>query len=278
MTAALTPISRAAALSDLSPSGDPLGPIIATMAMMRARHGESATRGLPSTLTLSPASVTGPWIPATELFTGDRIDDLLDAAKQRWSAQDHVAAALAWKCYTYWVALPAVLGYATARRVPDLSPDNVLLRYADHQPFLSVALRRPAVTVLAGDPIAAGYVEGLRVVRDETELLKILRTELIDRHLSPLVDRMRERVHIGRRTLMGSLASAVAHGLSRAADALPGSALDLANTLLSTLDVEDLVELTPRPSGELEIQRRTCCLAFTLPQPKVCAGCVIRST
>jgi ferric iron reductase protein FhuF len=43
------------------------------------------------------------------------------------------------------------------------------------------------------------------------------------------------------------------------------------HTLLRALGVDDLVELTP----ELEIRRKTCCLAFTLPEPKVCRGCCI---
>jgi ferric iron reductase protein FhuF len=33
----------------------------------------------------------------------------------------------------------------------------------------------------------------------------------------------------------------------------------------------------PGPTGELTVQRKTCCLAFTLPQPKVCAGCCLRT-
>jgi hypothetical protein len=75
---------------------------------------------------------------------------------------------------------------------------------------------------------------------------------------------------------MGSLASGVAYGVLRSADTLPGSAAATVGTLLDALDVADLVELVPGPGGELTVQRRTCCLAFTLPTPKVCAGCCIR--
>ena len=39
---------------------------------------------------------------------------------------------------------------------------------------------------------------------------------------------------------------------------------------------DDLVDLVPGPTGEPAVQRRTCCLAFTLPQPKVCGGCCLR--
>jgi ferric iron reductase protein FhuF len=39
----------------------------------------------------------------------------------------------------------------------------------------------------------------------------------------------------------------------------------------------DLVELIADESGKLDVQRKTCCLAFTLPTPKVCRGCCIKS-
>jgi hypothetical protein len=119
---------------------------------------------------------------------------------------------------------------------------------------------------------------GVRVVRDEAALLGALCTSLLDEHLHPLVDRMHRRLRLGRRTLLGSLASGVAHGVSRAADVLPGSTLDAADTLLSALDLAGLVELTPEPSGRLHVRRRTCCLAFALPEPRVCSGCVISAS
>ncbi|WP_249714934.1 (2Fe-2S)-binding protein [Rhizomonospora bruguierae] len=38
----------------------------------------------------------------------------------------------------------------------------------------------------------------------------------------------------------------------------------------------DLSDLVPDRSGELTVQRKTCCLSFALPQPKVCTGCLAR--
>ena len=70
------------------------------------------------------------WAPASEL-AGEKLDLLLATAGRRWRAQPHAAAALAWKAYTYWAALPAVLGFASARRVPLLTSDNVLLAALD---------------------------------------------------------------------------------------------------------------------------------------------------
>jgi hypothetical protein len=277
----------------------PLAPISATLAAMRARHGDHATHGLaPGLLVHDPAG----WTPASSIAHGDTLPALLDAARQRWGGTPHAAAALAWKSYTYWLALPAVLGWASARRVPLLDPERVMVRFSGHHPFLTLGLRRTSVAVLPSDPLLAatgpapawngGYP--VRVVAGEAELLATLRQTVLDAHLTPIMDRIRERTHLGQRTLLGSLASGVAYGVIRASDALPGSTAETIATLLDALGVADLVSLKPGrapgpgpgpgtgpgpgpgPAGELAVQRHTCCLAFTLPEPKVCSGCCLR--
>lgn len=253
----------------------PLAPVNATLALMHARYGDVSLQGLVRGLVADPADG---WLSAEALLTPAGVADLLAAAQERWKAQPHAAAALAWKCYSYWAALPAVLGYATARRVPLMSAGHVRVHYSSEQPFLRLGLHEPVTAVLASDPIAATDVPGLLVVPDETTLLGVLRESLVHRHLEPLLEMIRTQVHLGHRTLWGSVASGVAYGLSRAADAIPGSTLEVASTLLAALDATDLVDLEPRAGGGLDIHRRTCCLAFTLPTPKVCTTCCIRST
>lgn len=250
----------------------PLGPVLGALAAMTGRY---PVHGVVPGLYVGDRA---DWTPTSEIVYGDAFDDMLDMARKRWKSAPHVAAALAWKCYAYWVALPAVLGWATARRVPLLEPAKVLVRYTDRQPFLCAGLTDPDVAVLPTDPLTILGLPGIQVVPDETALLGTLRASLIDAHLGPIVERIHLRLHLGRRTLWGSLASGVAHAISRAADVLPGSTLDATNTLLSGLDLENLVELTPEPSGRLRVQRRTCCLAFALPKPRICTGCVIRSS
>jgi hypothetical protein len=249
---------------------EPLAPVVATLSALRSRHGEDSLQGLVPGL----VGTGGPaWTPAADLD----IAELLDTAARRWSAQPHAAAALAWKCYSYWLALPAVLGFAAARRVPLMTPDRVLVRHTPRQPFLTLALRAPVTAVLASDPIVATDAPGLLIVDDEEELLVVLRRSLVDAHLDPLLDEFHRRARVGRRTLWGSVGSGVAYGLSRAADSLPGPTMDIARRVLTTLDADDLVDLSERPGGGLDIRRRTCCLAFTLPTPKVCTTCCIRS-
>lgn len=267
MTAALY---RSATGSGVSP----LVPVLSALAVMRVRHGDKVVAGMSPAVVVDPSSGDG-WNPATDLLDSDAaLDALLDAGKQRWKAHDHVNASMVWKAYTRWLALPAVLGFATAHRVPDVSPENVLYRFdPEAKHFLTLGLRRAALTALSGDP-TPGIADH---VADEAALLAVLRSQLVDRHLAPLMDRFRARVHIGRRSLWGSLASGVGQMISRSAEALPGSTLDTAHAVLGALDIADLVELAPQPGGSLEVTRRTCCLSFTLPEPKFCSGCVVRA-
>jgi hypothetical protein len=249
----------------------PLAPVTATL---RAMFGTStALPGLaPDLLVQDPDG----WIPAARL-ADDVLPDLLESAARRWTAQPHAAAALAWKSYTYWLALPAVLGWASARRVPLLTADDVLIHFNDPRPLITVGLRHDIpVAVLASDPLAVSGLPQVRVVPDDAALLAELRRSLLDEHLTPLLDSIHGMVRLGRRTLLGSLSSGIAYAVLRSADVLPGSSAETIDALLTALGVEDLIELVPDQAGQLEVQRKTCCLAFTLPQPKICKGCCIK--
>ncbi|WP_117211186.1 (2Fe-2S)-binding protein [Allorhizocola rhizosphaerae] len=216
------------------------------------------------------------WIPATDLVDGTRLSDFFDAARERWNAQPHAAATLAWKAYTYWLVMPATLSWATARRVPFLEPENVLVHFGTHSPLMQIGLSRVRMAVLPDDPLAHSGQRGIMVVSDEELLLKTLRVSLIDRHLDPLAERIHASVKVGRHNLRGSVASGIAHGILRASKGLPGSPAESINTLLSALDLEGLIELVPGADGKPTVQRKTCCLAFTLPEPKICSGCCLR--
>ena len=250
----------------------PLAPVTATLHAMFGTSTELP--GLAADLLVQ--DTTG-WLPATSL-AGDRLDTLLDSARRRWNAQPHAAAALAWKAYTYWLALPAVLGWASARRVPLLTAGDVLIHFDDPRALVTLGLRAGIpVAVLPGDPIAVSGLPQVRVVRDEAALLGELRRSLLDEHLTPLLNAIHDKVRLGKRTLLGSLASGIAYGVLRSADVLPGFSAETIHQLETALGVQDLIELVPGRYGNLDVQRKTCCLAFTLPQPKVCQGCCIKT-
>jgi ferric iron reductase protein FhuF len=151
------------------------------------------------------------------------------------------------------------------------------MHFDDPRPLVTIGLRADTpVAVLPSDPLALSGLPQVKVVADEAALLTELRTSLLDEHLGPMLDAIHRRVRLGKRTLLGSLSSGVAYAVLRSADVLPGSSAETIETLLAALGVEDLIELVPAPNGKLDVQRKTCCLAFTLPQPKICQGCCIK--
>lgn len=217
------------------------------------------------------------WVSASALADGSRVADLVEASRRRFDAAPPAAVALAWKSYSYWLALPAVLGWASARRVPLLYPDDVCVGLGRGEAVPRVGLRRGArVAVLPHDPLAVTGGAAVVVVEDESALLAALHRSLRLRHVDPVIAQLRRHVRISARTLLGSLASGVAHGLLGAADVLPGATLPAIDVLLETLEVADLAEVGRAADGTWVVQRRTCCLAFTLPTPKVCGGCCLR--
>jgi hypothetical protein len=229
--------------------------------------------GAAGEITLGLSAPFAGWVPAAALARPDGLPILLKAAAHRWNAPPHAAATLAWKSYSYWASLPVILSWAAGRRVPLLTADDTYALLHPHQPFLRIGVADVSFAVLPGDPL--GQLAGSVVVDSEEALLATLRRVLLDEQLEPLLDAIRAEVHVGRRTLLGSIASGVSYGIIRAGEAVQGSTADLLDRLLAALDLEDLVDIGREPSG-LTVQRKTCCLAFTLDEPKICSGCCIR--
>ncbi|GLY04985.1 hypothetical protein Acsp01_53640 [Actinoplanes sp. NBRC 101535] len=255
--------------------GEPLAPITATLQAMFGTSTEIP--GLAPDLIVP--HMAG-WTPTARL-ADIHLATLLDAAGARWNAQPHAAAALAWKAYTYWLTLPAVLGWASARRVPLLTASNAVMHFDDPRPLITLGMHPDTeIAVLPSDPLAASGHPNVRVVPDEAALLTEFRRSVFDEHLGPLLDALHTTVRLGKRPLLGSLASGIAYGILRSADAvpgLPGSSEENIDALTGALGIRDLIELHPGPAGALELRRKTCCLAFTLPTPKVCPGCCIKT-
>jgi hypothetical protein len=247
-----------------------LAPILRTLDAVRARHGEPPVHGVARDLIVPDG---GDWLSAGQFTDGSALPPLLAAARRRWPGDPHVAGALAWKSYAYWATLPAVVGYASTRRIPNMAADNVRVRIHGEAPFVELGMARAEVTALVGDPLAGR--PGVRTVASDADLLTELRASLIDRHLDPVLDQLHTTVRVGRRTLLGSVASAVCYALLRANDVLPGSPVATASSILDALSLSDLVDFGPDATGLLTVTRKTCCLAFALSEPKVCSGCCI---
>jgi hypothetical protein len=209
------------------------------------------------------------WFAAADL-PGDDLEILLTAARRRWVvAQPHVSAALIWKAYSYWLSVPAVFGWVAARRVPHLGAEHVLVRFDDHYAPVRVGLRADVpVSVLPDDPLAGAGEPRVSVVADEDALLGTMRRTLLDEHVTPLLDAVQGAARISRRLLLGSLSSGIAHAAHRAAVVSGAPPEEVTGRVLRTFDVAGLVEWDAE-----RVRRRTCCLAFTIPNQRFCGDC-----
>jgi len=212
---------------------------------------------------------------AADLAAGDRIEALMDTAASLWGGSAHANAALAWKTYCYWTLAPAVLGYIAARRVPVMDAANTVFTVAEGAPMFSVRQVRTRFLALPHDP-CAGHPD-VEVVANEGVLLDRLRATVFDDHLSPVLEAFLVRVRVGRRTLMGSLASGVAYAVASMAQVVPDPDEVIAKTLLEAFDVSHLVDIATDEEGRLVYQRRTCCLALTIDGNRTCSTCCVQS-
>jgi ferric iron reductase protein FhuF len=190
------------------------------------------------------------WIPATDLVSGERLDDLFALPERLWAAPAHAAVVLAWKAYTYRLIQPLAKAWTSARQVPVLSADNVRFRVQKSAPYVVVELR-------CQDPVTFS---------DEQLQLAFLRDTLIDGHLKPLMERTKETRRISERVLWGQAATAIAYSF---ADHSPSAATDC-NRFTDLLPLTGLAGI-----GEDDaVWQSTCCLAFASPGLTACRTCV----
>ena len=254
---------------------DPLTPLRRAAAHAERVHGPHPLRGLRHWLTGSP-SPAGVHLLGSELADGSRTGELLADSARLWGGSEHASAALAWKTYCYWVMAPAVLGYTAARRVPLLDAEDFQFTIASEgEPRFSGRQLRPRFLALGDDPLAGA--PGFETVSGEAEMLERMRGSLFDRHLDGVLEAIRGRVRLGRRTLLGSLASGIAYAVASCACAGTDAAETTAKTLLETFDVADLIDIATDEEGRLVYRRHTCCLAFTIDGCGTCATCCVQS-
>ncbi|MET8868202.1 (2Fe-2S)-binding protein [Nonomuraea sp. NPDC004580] len=182
------------------------------------------------------------WTPVTELVREPYtlLARLVDETAARWNAPRHVGAALFWKTYGYWHALPMALGWALDGRVPVMPFGETYVKASD-----------------AGVTLAATSVRwesGEGAIR-----------EALEESQRPLVAAIGALAKVGERTLWGSTAEAFAHPLT---SIVPGDYMELLRRIGPPLD--GLIE----PAGDGYF-RRTCCLWITLPDVEPCGSCCV---
>jgi len=188
------------------------------------------------------------WQPAARFADAGTVlsTGLLDRPARQWGAAPHTAAALAWKAYSWWLVNPVVLAYAAGRPLPRLDLDNVEVLLRPERPYAQFR-------VLDRSPLPG------------RDIARRLRETLLEGHLAPVADALVETTRIGRRTLWGSVAEAVAYPLLQDGDE------PTAQDLLAELGLTGLVAV----GADGCVLRRTCCQAIAVPGLGVCASCPV---
>ncbi|MGH3659787.1 MAG: hypothetical protein ACRDUA_24350, partial [Micromonosporaceae bacterium] len=231
------------------------------------------------------------------------LERLLSATAERYSAPSHVAAAFVWKSYGFWTAMPVALGWALNRRVPLPSLNDTIIRVLDEAPNIVVGARATTTAVLAGDPYAGS--PGTVTVPDEDALGALVRQVLLEEHHAAMIGALGRLTRVSARGLWGSVAESLTYGVRYAATTSPGPTPNAGRLAPETTRREAMGPETARPEAMgpemrnlldrvggpvaglvdvrdtpdspdgVDVQRRTCCFAITVPGLGVCASCCV---
>lgn len=194
--------------------------------------------------------------------------------------------------YSWYVPAVAVTAYLAERRVPDLSLDNLALRfgkYTWHEGGESGEAERIEVRFLGGrfaalpDDPAANHPDAV-IVPDHNALREWLRITL-EAHLTPLIEHINARTRLGRHAqwclVADSCAALFLHGGQSLEDELRGKAEALAFVKAHGSPMKnpktDFVSLQYLEHRETFRTRGGCCRYYTVAEDGYkCTTCVLR--
>lgn len=240
----------------------------------------------------------------------ERLGELADTTgRDRFCTPDRsLALAQVVRESTATLACAAAYTWSSRRRLLDLNAANVAIH--DGPAAILTALRTANLAVLPDDPLAqwaglgtGGSIGNVEVV-DEATMFSRLLDDVIGRRLpqprngssnelttppataptaaiATIIATIRQLETTGDRHLWGSVALAVASGLTKASHVVGERAdQDRAAIFAARPDLAGLVELTTVPDSRGDpltfAIRRTCCLLYKLPQGTQCATCSLR--
>jgi hypothetical protein len=233
------------------------------------------------------------WFRASELRAGaPQLDAGLKFAITRYpDAERKVAGSFFFGNYASYLAGAAIGCYLAERRVPDLSPENVALRYStfawqEHgesgeSERIDVRFLSGRFAALPDDPLA-GHAD-VQIVGDQAALRDWLRRGL-EAHLAPLVEALAARTRLGRRAQWSLAADACAYVFQQAGARLNDEAAGCAEglTFLRTTGSPLYNRITSYFTLDYQGHRETfcarggCCLYYRVAPGDNCSTCVLR--
>ena len=223
------------------------------------------------------------WIRGTDFVraTEGPFNLLLRATGDRLGTNDRKTVAALFALRFGWAASVAIAPYLTHACVPDISLDNISLKFRDDTLYERSALHRPIATMLRDDHTAAHPL--IESVADRAALRRVLRHRLFEQ-TSPVVRALHEWSGFSVKGSWGMITSSWASHFIAVCDRQEGQAqaIPLLKELCSGDD--DVAQMQPKlhpvTLGAVThvFQRRaSCCRYYLLPKGSLCASCPLVS-
>jgi hypothetical protein len=267
-------------------TSDLRAPLAATLARVAALDPHTFVAGMGD---LAPG-----WFPATALYdsASARLDEGLAHSTRRYpSAERRVAGAFFVGHYAWYLAGAAICAYLAERRVPDLAPQNVALRYSTYTwragdqsgeaETIEACFASGRFAALADDPAAAH--PNAVLLPNASALLDWLR-QALEQHMTPLIDAVQACTRLGKRAQWNLVADSCARLFQHAGKQLGDEAYGCAEGLAFIQAPASPMRASQTRYLALEcnshrdtfVERGGCCLYYRVEPGQNCVTCPLR--
>lgn len=248
-------------------------PLYETMTALQEAGKEFRTHFL-----TAPDDAAG-WVEVTALLADDtqHLQNIFARVVQHFPTQDKRAPSALWfGQYAFAVEAVAIACYLAARRVPDLSPCDVSVRFEPNGEPEAFAWNSPRFIALPTDPDAADM--DCRVVDSQDALRNALREQIIQ-HLTPMVNAISVRSHFGKPGMWALAADYCASAFTYVAGIIGDEATGAAEARLfaappSKLSLKrDFILVEQSGLSYHLLDRTACCLYYKCDNGTYCSSC-----
>ena len=225
-----------------------------------------------------PGPGTG-WIVGLELADAGSgpLNELLLRIGARLETSDRRTIAALYAMRFGWASAMAIAPFLKYHCVPDVSVDNVSLKFRESTFFERTAIHEASGVILGDGPHAGD--PGVRTVPDRKMLLQCLRQELVAQ-AQPVVKALYDWSGFAPRGTWGMLTSSWAAHLTALSPTGPDQSVVLP-TLQEFFDGDDLAaKMRPRVhtvcyrhATHVYQRRASCCRFYLVPHGELCASC-----
>jgi ferric iron reductase protein FhuF len=223
------------------------------------------------------------WIAGDDLRAASKgpFNDLLRRIGESAGTADRRTIAASFALRYGWSSAMAIAPFLKYSCVPDVSLENISLKFHETGFFERTAIHQARGVMVANDPRANH--PAITVVADRYQLLRSLRSALMTQAI-PVVEALYDWSGFARRGTWGMLTSSwAAHVINLIEDgrdqrqALPVlHAFFAGDDLVATMQPK-LHALTHLGVTHLYQRRASCCRIYLLPQMELCASCPLVS-